>query len=665
MAPHDSDPAVSGPIGSAQLRAILDAIPTPVVFYDSEHRYRYVNPNYADLVALPIGEILGRPAPEVLNAETWDQLRPYAERALAGETVKHAAWVIHADRSRRYLKRAYSPHRAPDGRIDGYFVIVRDLTSLKLRERELVERQAELEASEAMNAAIIASALDCVVVIDETARVVAFNAMAERVFGYSQAEAVGRLIGDLIVPPHLRQRHADGFQRYLVTGSANVLGRRVEIEAMRRDASVFPVELAITEVKLRDRRLFTAYIRDLTDVKAAAAEIEKQRETLHQREKLAALGSLLAGVAHELNNPLSIVIGQALMLREQIQELGKEAVAEGAANRAEKIQTAAERCARIVRTFLAMARQRKAERREVRLPALIDAAVDLLGYGLRSGGVEILRDWPDDLPPVYGDADQLHQVLVNLLINAQQALEEKAGKRQVILRMRVDPTAAQLVLTASDNGSGVPEAIRVRIFEPYFTTKPMGVGTGVGLAVSRGMVEAHGGSLTLLPAQPGEGATFEARLPLGLAEDAPAGIASENDAAEGGPTAPAVQRRALIIDDEPEIAGMLAEILAHDGFLCDIAGSGRAARARLATGDHYHAVLCDLRMPEEDGPTLFRWLEREYPDLARRTIFVTGDTLGPATGRFLADCGRPVIEKPFAPGEIRQLVCAIAGNGSS
>jgi len=648
-------------IDSTQLRAILDAIPTPVVFYDNAHAYRYANPNYASFIARPMAEIIGRPAADVLGPETWAQLRPHAERARAGEAVTHSGWVTHADQSLHYVKRAYSPHRAPDGRIDGYFVIIRDITDLKLRERELEDRRAALQASEAMNAAIVASALDCIVVIDESSKVIAFNARAQKTFGYTEAEAIGRSISDLIIPPQLRQRHAEGFKRYLATGQATVLGRRVEIEAMRSDGTLFPVELAITEVKLPDRRLFTAYLRDLTEARAATAEIEKQRETLHQREKLAALGSLLAGVAHELNNPLSIVIGQALMLREQIEALGEEAAAEGAAERAVKIQNAAERCARIVRTFLAMARQRKAERREVRLPSLIDSAIDLLGYGLRSGGVTVRRDWPDDLPPAHGDADQLHQVVVNLLINAQQALEEKPGGREIAVAIRADPTAGQLVLRVSDNGTGVPEAIRARIFEPYFTTKPMGVGTGVGLAVSRGIVETHGGSLILLPPGTGGGATLEVRLPLGLAEE----VQPEGDAAAPAAAADVRPlRRVLIIDDEPEIAGMLSEILARDGFLCDVAGSGRAARAKLQSAGadtSYHAVLCDLRMPEEDGSTLFRWLEEAHPDLARRTVFVTGDTLGPATGRFLADSGRPVIEKPFVPAEIRRLVGALGG----
>ena len=644
---------------SAELRAILDASPSLVVLFDREHRYRYANPSYAQFIGHTVDALSGRTILEVLGAEIWDLLRPHAETALTGQPTEHAGWVSHPDGTEHYLERSYSPHRAADGSIAGYFVIVHDLTDLKLRERELARQGEALKTSEALNAAIIASALDCVVVIDEQSRVVAFNPMAERTFGYAEADAVGQPISDLIIPPNLRARHAAGFARYLKTGSATVLGRRLELEAMRQDGSLFPVELTITEVKVGERRLFTAYLRDLTAAKAAAAEIEKQRETLHQREKLAALGSLLAGVAHELNNPLSIVIGQALMLREQIEALAREAPVGAAAERAAKIQSAAERCARIVRTFLAMARQRKAERREVRLPALMDSAIDLLAYGLRSRDIEIRREGPDDLPSVYGDADQLHQVIVNLLLNAQQAVEERPSGRRIALGLRAEGHPVQLVLTVTDNGPGVPEAIRARIFEPYFTTKPMGVGTGVGLAVSRGMVEAHGGTLTLLATPIDGGACFEVRLPTG----APTAEAADGSrpAEDGVEIRSVAQRRALIIDDEPEIAAMLAEILSRDGFHCDVAGTGRAARERLAGGGAYLAVLCDLRMPEEDGPTLFHWVERAHPELARRMIFVTGDTLGPATGRFLAESGRPVVEKPFVPAEIRRLVAAVAG----
>jgi two-component system NtrC family sensor kinase len=278
---------------------------------------------------------------------------------------------------------------------------------------------------------------------------------------------------------------------------------------------------------------------------------------------------------------------------------------------------------------------------------------------LRSGGIEVVRDWPDDLPAVYGDGDQLHQVLINLLINAQQAMDGQNAPRRITIHLAHDESRDELVIVVADTGPGLPEAIRSRIFEPYFTTKPMGVGTGIGLAVSRGMVEAHGGTLTSLPNDRGKtGARFEIRLPRGGAEPA---ATTESGAASSALSLPA--KRALVIDDEPGIAAMLAELLARDGFACDIAASGEEARRLLESTDvqtRYGAILCDLHMPREDGPTLFRWLQQHRPEAAQRVIFVTGDTLGPNAGRFLAESGRPVVEKPFAPSEIRRIVGAIA-----
>ena len=212
--------------------------------------------------------------------------------------------------------------------------------------------------------------------------------------------------------------------------------------------------------------------RDITEKKRASEELVRQREMLHQREKLAALGSLLAGVAHELNNPLSVVVARAAILEERDDPATREA--------ASKIRAAAERCARIVRTFLAMARQQQPERVPVAISEVVSAALDITGYALKTSGIEVTLDLAEHVPPVLADADQLHQVFMNLIINAQQALQDQPRRRKLTLTSRFDPGANAIRIAVADNGPGIPEAVRNRIFEPYFTTKPLGTGYRCG-----------------------------------------------------------------------------------------------------------------------------------------------------------------------------------------
>ncbi len=633
-------------IDVGQLRAVLDSIPTRIALLDRDRRYRYVNREYADFAGKAEADILGCTVPEVLAEEAFADFPPQGERALAGEIVPWEGWLAYRQ-GRRYVQRICVPLRDAGGATDGYFIFNRDLTELKQSEQALAEQLAARTASEALNAAIIASALDCVIAIDEAGLVLEFNPAAEQTFGRRRADVLGQPIGALIVPPGLRLRHAEGFARYLAGGDARVIGRRIEIEALRADGGIFPVELTITEVRLSDRRLFTAHLRDLTAARAAGAEILRQRDALHQSEKMAAFGSLLAGVAHELNNPLSIVIGNALMLAEEATE-----VAPALAERAQRVQAAAERCGRIVRSFLAMARQRETQQRPVAVQALLDAVLQILAYGMRSSGVAIEQDIAPDLPLVSCDADQMQQVLSNLLVNAHQALEAQPQPRRVRLSAQADADWVQIEV--ADNGPGIPEQIRSRVFDPFFTTKPIGAGTGIGLGVSRGIVEAHGGSLTLAPSDDG-GACFVVRLPL--REEVVPGVAEAPAAAGEAPARS--ERVALIVDDEAEVGRLLSEMLAGQGFRCDVVTSGEAAQALLLRRD-YDAILCDVRRPDLDGPALFAWISEQRPHLCARTAFVTGDTLGAAAGGFLTRSGRPSLVKPFVPADLRRVMAVLA-----
>jgi signal transduction histidine kinase/CheY-like chemotaxis protein len=422
-------------------------------------------------------------------------------------------------------------------------------------------------------------------------------------------------------------------------------GGRDEIGQLAQSFNTMSGEINARETTLNERSAKLALLNkqleeELEERKRAEREIARQREALHQGEKLSALGSLLAGVAHELNNPLSVVVGRALMLEEAATELRTKASVQ-------KLRLAAERCARIVKTFLAIARQQPPQRAPVQLNTLVETAVELVGYGLRTADIEVCLELEPELPELSADADQLTQVFTNLIINAQQALLEVTLPRRLSVVTHWEREAGQVRIEFMDNGPGVAEEIRTRIFEPFYTSKPVGMGTGFGLSFSYGVIESHGGSLSLEPAA-GGGAHFIIRLPLGEAVLA----------VETGVVAPAGEappQAVLIVDDEPDIAEMLGELLAPQGHRIDIAASGNEALRYLGATD-YAVILSDLKMPDLDGPGLYRQLQQRYPHLLKRIVFITGDTLGMGASTFLAQTGCPLIEKPFVPSEVIQVV---------
>ena len=390
---------------------------------------------------------------------------------------------------------------------------------------------------------------------------------------------------------------------------------------------------------------FVGALVDITDRKRAEAELARQREALYQTEKLSALGSLLAGVAHELNNPLSVVVGQATMLEDT-------AADQKTAERAEKIRRAADRCSRIVRSFLSLARRRTPELTAVPLNSVVEMAVELLSYQLRMADVQLTLDLAPDLPALLADADQLNQVVTNLVHNALQALGDKAGPR----RLTVSTAHAgngTVRLSVIDNGPGVPADLRARIFEPFFTTKPPGAGTGIGLALCLASIAAHGGSIGV-EETPGGGATFSVELPVRSS-----GPASADSRAPGQDRLAMPRRRILVVDDEPEIAATLAEMLQDAGHWVETAENGRQAFDRLATGA-FDLILSDLRMPVMDGPALYTALRASHPALLGRIAFITGDTLSPQIKEFLATTGVPSIEKPFTTEAVRGLVARLS-----
>ncbi|MEM8686047.1 MAG: PAS-domain containing protein [Pseudomonadota bacterium] len=416
-----------------------------------------------------------------------------------------------------------------------------------------------------------------------------------------------------------------------------------EVQMKRTNGETCWVSVSGRLIEFQGEDVVVSNAYDLTDRITMQEELNRQREILHQSEKLSALGELLAGVAHELNNPLSVVVGQSLMLTETAQDEKIKA-------RAEKIGNAADRCARIVKTFLAMARQQPAQTTNVNVNDVVESSLEVAGYALRTSGVALALRLTPDLPAVWGDPDQLNQIFINLIVNAEQALRGWSGPKRVKIVSRYDTARNDVVVKIHDSGPGIPENVRSRIFEPFFTTKEVGEGTGIGLAFCHRIVETHGGSIRV-ECKPGQGTAFFVRLPASSRLDESADKALEKPGQEK-------KTQVLVIDDEADVADLIAEILRSDGHDVTVANSGADALRKIQR-ESFAVILSDLKMANLDGPSLFAKLKEHYPQLTQRVGFITGDTMSPKARAFLDASQRPFLEKPIRPNELRDLFSSL------
>jgi len=411
------------------------------------------------------------------------------------------------------------------------------------------------------------------------------------------------------------------------------------VTGLRPDGSTFPCAVSARVIDYRSEEVIVSSTVDMSREVEMQRTLAEQREQIFQSEKMSALGELLAGVAHELNNPLSVVVGHALMLREETAD-------PDILRRLEKISEASERCARIVKSFLAMARQQPARLAPMGLREAVETAVEALNAGANGLGVPVQIDFERDMPWTMGDADQLVQVIINLLTNADQAIAASGVGDRIVVTARYDRKDRMIEMRVSDNGPGVPKDIRSRIFDPLFTTKDVGKGTGIGLAFCHRVITSHNGQIRLEPDR-GDGATFMIRLPVSL-------VAADDTADSSAKASSHEPARILVVDDEPDVAELIREVLLRDGFNVDHADSAEAALT-LARNHGYALILTDLNMPGIGGRGFYEIVARDLPDLARRVGFVTGDTMSPSARGFLDSADRPYLEKPIAPSELRAL----------
>jgi two-component system NtrC family sensor kinase len=454
-----------------------------------------------------------------------------------------------------------------------------------------------------------------------------------RALGYTRAELVGMNLAALLDHGEPRQLR-------------DHIGREVrqkgiwrgKLRHKRRDGGGLPVSSTVVALRNESGSVthFVGVERDIT-------EELRLRDQLVQSERLSAIGELVAGVAHEINNPLQTIVGCIELLLEE------NAPAEDHRRDLQLVRQEAARAGQIVRNLLAFVRRGSPDRVATDLNQVVRATADLREYHLIQRNITLLVDLQPGQLPIFVNREEIQQVVLNLVMNAEHAIAERPGSGTIVMRTQSD--GGQQSLQVSDDGPGISPELRGRIFEPFFTTKDVGQGTGLGLSISLGIATAHGGSLTLC--ETGKGACFELRVP---AFEAATQIAVRADG-KG-----ARLSRVLIVEDEAPIRGLLSRLLARRGHTVAEASCVSDAMA-LIERDNVDLVLCDVTLGDESGVDCFRQTQAIKPDLARRFVFVTGDA--GAMGLQADLRGVHVLAKPFTAADLDRVLAEVVPHAPS
>ena len=572
----------------------------------------------------PLLAVAEREGPMVLN----DGLDPLVQRGLLPPQLDdRGAWLLVPFTAKGRVTGAVAL-RGEAGRYDPSSLLLLEglvgQASIALESARLVDlhdegRRTWQEVVDAISPAIC--------IVDRGGRIRRANRAFADLVSAPPASLIGRP-WQAFAPPEW----AADLQRALDQQGA---GREVELRTGDRTYAVTAVPITST-----DRSTLVLLFDDQT-------ERRRLQDQLIQSEKLSAIGQLIAGIAHDLNNPLASVVGFADFLTEvpQVPLALKEPLS--------VIREEAERASNIVKNLLSFARKQEHQRRPTALRPLLDATFVLLRNQLMTQRVEARIEVDPDLPMPDIDPNQIQQVFVNLINNAAQAIASSGRSGTIVVRAR--PWLDGIAVEVMDDGPGMSESLAGQVFEPFFTTKPEGEGTGLGLSISQGIVREHGGRI-LLTTEEGRGSTFTVQLPLATEPAAPP--------PDSGDRTPPRRLRVLVVDDEPHILHYMRATLEAWGHIPVIARDGVEGLA-LMDDEGFDLVISDLRMPRLGGREFYEEISRSNPAMADRIIFSTGDTVRGDTLAFLETLDRPYLHKPFSLAELRTLLADVTRKGSA
>jgi len=529
-------------------------------------------------------------------------------------------------------------------------MVVQTLEESRARNRSLLEQVQQdlaqqhvlveqVNQTEQKYQALFESASDATFIVGlETGKVLTANQAAEHLTRANGVPLADRVFSEICPAVQLdgknlledKKRFDEVFQPFR------------DFKFFRLDGSTITCEGAAKLIQHDKRPAMQVNLHEVT-------ERRRLEQQLHKFEKLSALGQLIAGVAHELNNPLAVIMGYAQLLNKRADVPPKMKT------ELTKMFHESERAAKIVRNLLTFARPREPEMASVNLNTVVSNVLDACEGELKAHSIPVERKLSTQLPRTKADLNQLEQVLTNLVRNAVQAQANQTQPRSLEVSTR--EYGAFIRITVADTGSGIPQDILGKIFDPFFTTKAPGQGTGLGLAICHAIVEEHHGKIWA-QSEPRKGAKFFVELPIvPCAEDAAAttetpadaGVVTETEQLDNA------HHRILIVDDEPGIVEVLKEALSYHGYVIDTAGNGAIALQRIQA-EHYSLIVSDLRMPDMDGEKLYHAVRRLKPELAANIIFLTGDTVSSNSRTFLDWTGNRWFSKPFNVGDLEEVI---------